>query len=240
MRLDEILVQRGLAPNRAKARALILAGVVEVEGRKTDKAGKSVPETAAIIVKEDPNPYVSRGGLKLEEALRHFAVDVQGLLILDVGASTGGFTDCLLSHGASKVVAVDVGYGQFAWKLRQDPRVTLLEKTNIRHLGGLNEPPDGAVIDVSFISLKLVIPPVSRLLAQNAFVIALIKPQFEAGKGKVGKGGVIRDPSTHKAVVSEIEKFSSEAGWTVKGHIPSPVLGPKGNREFLMYLTRGL
>jgi 23S rRNA (cytidine1920-2'-O)/16S rRNA (cytidine1409-2'-O)-methyltransferase len=239
MRLDALLVQKGLAPTREKARALILAGAVEINGALADKAGKDFPPDAEIILKQDPNPYVSRGGLKLEAALRHFGIDVTGLTMLDVGASTGGFTDCLLQHGAAAVIAVDVGYGQLAWKLRQDPRVKVLEKTNIRHLHHLEEEPAGAVIDVSFISLKIVIPAVARLLPEKAFLIALIKPQFEVGKGKVGKGGVVRDPALHNAVIEELFQFSKENGWDVVGHIPSPILGPKGNKEFLLYLTRG-
>jgi 23S rRNA (cytidine1920-2'-O)/16S rRNA (cytidine1409-2'-O)-methyltransferase len=167
-------------------------------------------------------------------------VDVKDRVLLDVGASTGGFTDCLLQRGAKRVVAVDVGYGQFHWKLRQDPRVLLLEKTNIRNLveSAVNEDLDGAVIDVSFISLKLVLPAVSRLLKPQAFVIALVKPQFEVGKGQVGKGGVVRDPALHQEVMDSLCAFFSEIGWTVEGQIPSPVLGPKGNKEFLVYLTR--
>ncbi len=238
MRLDALLVEKGFAPTGEKARAIILAGVVEVDGKRADKAGKETSQTAIIRVKEDPNPYASRGGLKLEAALKSFGIDVDGLLILDAGASTGGFTDCLLQHGATGVIAVDVGYGQLAWKIRNDPRVTVLEKTNIRYLKNLDDPPDGAVIDVSFISLKLVIPPVSRLLKEKAFVIALIKPQFEAGKGSVGKGGVVRDPALHIAIVKDIESCSAKEGWTVKGVIPSPLLGPKGNREFLIHLER--
>ena len=238
MRLDALLVQKGLAPTGEKARALILAGVVEVDGKRADKAGKDVRENSIVTVKEAPNPYASRGGLKLEAALKSFGIDVSGLIMLDAGASTGGFTDCLLQHGAARVIAVDVGYGQLAWKIRNDTRVTVLEKTNIRYLSKVDTALDGAVIDVSFISLKLVMPPVSRLLKEKAFIIALIKPQFEAGKESVGKGGVVRDPALHKAIIKDIEDFSAKAGWTVKGLIPSPLLGPKGNREFLIHLER--
>ena len=183
---------------------------------------------------------MSRGGFKLEAALDAFSLDVKDRVLLDVGASTGGFTDCLLQRGAKRVVAVDVGYGQFHWKLRQDPRVVLLEKTNIRNLAPamVKEDLDGAVIDVSFISLKLVLPVVSLLLKPQAFVVALVKPQFEVGKGQVGKGGVVRDPALHQEVLSSLCGFFREVGWKVKGQVPSPVLGPKGNREFLVYLTR--
>jgi len=205
-----------------------MAGRVAVEGRPVDKPGRAVATDAAIDVEQGP-AYVSRGGLKLAAAMERFAIRVEGLNILDVGASTGGFTDCLLQRGARRVVALDVGYGQLAWKLRQDPRVKVVERTNIRHV---------AVADVSFISLKLVLPPVSRLLEEKAFIVVLIKPQFEVGKGRVGKGGVVRDPRLHQAVVEDICIHSKSLGWKVEGHMPSPILGPKGNREFLLYLKR--
>ncbi|MBW1733089.1 MAG: TlyA family RNA methyltransferase [Deltaproteobacteria bacterium] len=239
-RLDRLLVLRGLAESREKAKALIMAGLVEVEGMRVDKAGHPVPVWASISVKSSGHPYVSRGGVKLEAAIEHFKVDVESLLLLDIGASTGGFTDCLLRHGAGKVIAVDVGYGQLHWKLRQDPRVEVRERTNIRHLTpeDLKTPVRGAVIDVSFISLKLVVPPVSRLLSDRAFIIALIKPQFEVGKGQVGKGGVVRDPALHRTVLDDITRFFEASHWRVEGHIPSPLMGPKGNREFLIYVTR--
>lgn len=219
---------------------MIMAGIVDVDGVRTDKPGRPVLPSASVLVKKGHHPYVSRGGLKLEHALKAFSVDVAGLVVLDVGASTGGFTDCLLQHGALRVIAVDVGYGQFAWQLRQDPRVKLLEKTNARHLkpGDIEEPIHGAVIDVSFISLKLVVPPISNLLTTHAFIIALIKPQFEVGKSKVGKGGVVRDPELHRKVVDDLARFFQDLGWTVGGHLPSPISGPKGNREFLVYMTR--
>ena len=218
-----------------------MAGLVEVDGVRVDKPGHLVRESASISLRESHPPYVSRGGLKLEAALEHFSVSVHSLTLLDVGASTGGFTDCLLKHGARKVIAIDVGYGQFDWTLRQDPRVEIHERTNIRHLKpeSLKCLPHGAVIDVSFISLRLVVPPVSDLLLDDAFIIALIKPQFEVGKGQVGKGGVVRDPLLHKAVIENLTGFFQASGWQVQGHIPSPLLGPKGNREFLMYMTRG-
>jgi len=240
IRLDQLLVQKGLAQSREKAKALIMAGVVRVDGVQVDKAGHLVPAAASVILEKARPPYVSRGGQKLEAAIRHFSVDVEGRTILDVGASTGGFTDCLLQHGAKKVIAVDVGYGQLDWRLRKDPRVDVLEKTNIRYLKpeDLDTPVHGAVIDVSFISLKLVVPPVSKLLKRQTYIIALIKPQFEVGKGQVGKGGVVRDPKLHHQVLESLEDFFVTLGWAVQGHIPSPLLGPKGNREFLVYLTR--
>jgi 23S rRNA (cytidine1920-2'-O)/16S rRNA (cytidine1409-2'-O)-methyltransferase len=240
MRLDQALVRAGLSESREKAKALVMAGLVRVNGERWDKPGRQIHPSARISVDPPFPPYVSRGGLKLEAALRDFSVPVKDKVLLDVGASTGGFTDCLLQSGARRVIAVDVGYGQLDWKLRNDPRVRLLEKTNIRHLrpDALGERADGAVIDVSFISLLLVIPPVSRLLLPDAFIIALIKPQFEVGKGEVGKGGVVREPALHEAVIQRVATLSEGSGWTVKGHIPSPIRGPKGNREFLIYLTR--
>ncbi len=239
IRLDQLLVQKGLAESRGKAKALIMAGLAEVDGIRVDKAGRPVPATASVELK-GTHPFVSRGGQKLAAAIQHFAVDVKDKIMLDVGASTGGFTDCLLQNGAQRVIAVDVGYGQLDWKLRQDPRVEVLEKTNIRYLKAeeLDTPIHGAVIDVSFISLKLVAPPVSETLEDESFIIALIKPQFEVGKGQVGKGGVVRDPDLHKEVIEQIKTFFETLGWTVQGHIPSPLLGPKGNKEFLIYLTR--
>lgn len=240
IRLDQLLVRSGLAASREKARAVIMAGLVQVNGIRLDKPGRLVPASTVVTLKKKYPPYASRGGLKLEAALKHFKVDVTGLDLLDIGASTGGFTDCLLQHGAQRVIAVDVGQGQLDWKLRQDPRVVVMEKTNARHLqpGDLQIPVQGAVMDVSFISLKLIVPAVSRLLQEEAFIIALIKPQFEVGKGQVGKGGVVRDPKLRQEVVQGLSAFFREATWTVEGHIPSPILGPKGNQEFLIYLTR--
>ena len=219
---------------------MIMAGLVRVGDAKADKAGHLFPESAEIHLKAPHLPFVSRGGIKLEGAIKHFSLDVQSRVLLDVGASTGGFTDCLLKRGAEKVIAIDVGYGQFAWMLRQDPRVTLMEKTNIRYLtpDGLGIVARGAVIDVSFISLKLVIPAVSRLLEDRAFILALIKPQFEVGKGKIGKGGVVRDPALHESVVADLKGFCEQSGWLVQGVVPSPILGPKGNREFFIHLVR--
>ncbi len=230
-----------MAPSREKAKALIMAGLVEVEGTRIDKPGRDVPVSAAVTVKPQGISYVSRGGLKLEAVLDAFFVEVKDKVFLDVGASTGGFTDCLLRRGARRVIAVDVGYGQFDWKLRNDPRVRLLEKTNVRYLKpeDLGESPDGAAIDVSFISLQLIVPAVSALLKPQALVLALIKPQFEVGKGQVGKGGVVRDPALHRRVIDDVIACFERNGWIARGHIPSPVLGPKGNQEFLAFLTRG-
>jgi 23S rRNA (cytidine1920-2'-O)/16S rRNA (cytidine1409-2'-O)-methyltransferase len=234
------LVQRGLAESREKAKRMIMAGLVEVDARLIDKPGHLVPLSSSISLKKPYPPYVSRGGLKLEAALDQFSVPVKDKVLLDIGSSTGGFTDCLLQRGGKRVIAIDVGYGQLHWKLRQDPRVTILEKTNIRYLRpeNLNDRVHGAVIDVSFISLKLVIPPVSDLLLKEAFILALIKPQFEVGKDQVGKGGVVRDASLHQEVIYKVSAFSESLGWTVIGHMASPLLGPKGNKEFFIYLKR--
>jgi len=240
VRLDLVLFQKGLAESREKARAMIMAGLVDVDRVRVEKPGAPVSPHSHILVKNAYPPYVSRGGLKLEAALNSFSVDVHGKVILDVGASTGGFTDCLLQRGAAKVIAVDVGYGQLHWKLRQDPRVMVVERTNIRHLepGALKEEIDGAVIDVSFISLKLAVPAASRHLKDHAFMITLVKPQFEVGKGRVGKGGVVRDPLLHLEVMDRMCQFFRNLGWDVAGQMPSPLLGPKGNKEFLIYLSR--
>ena len=240
IRLDQLLVEKGLAVSREKAKALIMSGAAEVNGIVHDKPGYLIPVSATILLKQTSPQYVSRGGIKLEAAIKNFHINVAGKTLLDVGASTGGFTDCLLQHGAGRVIAIDVGYGQLDWKLRQDTRVKVIERTNIRHFvpEDLKEDIHGAVIDVSFISLRLVVPPVSRLLMNHAFIVALIKPQFEVGKGRVGKGGVVRDPAQHQEVVDTLARFFENSGWNVQGHIPSPILGPKGNREFLIYLTR--
>jgi 23S rRNA (cytidine1920-2'-O)/16S rRNA (cytidine1409-2'-O)-methyltransferase len=241
IRLDQLLVQRGMAESREKAKAMIMAGEVDVDGLKADKPGHLFSGSSSITLKKSPHSYLSRGGSKLEAALDHFSVDVNGLTLLDIGASTGGFTDCLLKRGARKVISVDVGYGQLHWKLRNDPRVRILEKTNARHLTSedIGEDVNGAVIDVSFISLRLVVTPVSRLLLDNSFIVALIKPQFEAGKRRVEKGGVVRDPSVHREVIDGVAGFFEDHGWNVEGCIPSPVLGTKGNQEFLIYMKRG-
>jgi len=233
-------VEKGLVESREKARALIMEGLVEVNGVRIDKPGHSIPKAASLSVKQPLLAFVSRGGLKLEPAIERFSPDLRGKVVLDVGASTGGFTDCLLRHGAGKVIAVDVGYGQLHWNLRRDPRVVLLEKTNIRHMRpeNLHERPDGATIDVSFISLKIVIPPVSELLGNKGWIIALIKPQFEVGRGRVGKGGVVRDSGLHTQVLEEIKEFCRGLGWDIGGEMESPLLGPKGNKEFLLYIRR--
>ena len=240
IRLDLLLVQRGLVESREKAKRMIMAGLVKVNSQISDKPGHLIPASSEIALENLSLSYVSRGGIKLEAALDRFSVEVKGKTVVDVGASTGGFTDCLLQRGAEKVIAVDVGYGQLHWKIRQDPRVIVLEKTNIRYLKPeqIKEPLNGAVIDVSFISLKLVVPPVSHLLLDDAFIIALIKPQFEVEKDQVGKGGVVRDPSLRKEVVENLVQFFEEADWLVKGYTPSPILGPKGNQEYLIYLKR--
>ena len=240
VRLDQLLVQKGIADSRSKARAMIMAGVVQVDGRVIDKPGREVSGSAKVGIQEKYPPYVSRGGVKLEAGIKAFGINLKGLRLLDVGASTGGFTDCLLKHGASQVIAIDVGYGQLDWSLRNDPRVILLERTNIRHVQKEALPflPDGATIDVSFISLRLVIPKVTELLAPRSFIIALIKPQFEAGRELVGKGGVVRDHALREKLVKEIQAFSEDVGWRNAGYIPSPILGPKGNQEYLLYLTR--
>src|SRR5216683_3291111 len=225
-RLDVLLVERGLAESRTQAQALVMAGLVP----GYDKPGHQGAEDAELSVKQGP-AYVSRGGEKLANALDALGVDPAGLDAIDVGASTGGFTDVLLQRGAARVIAVDVGYGQLAWSLRQDPRVGVLERVNIRHLDRLPVPADLGVIDVSFISLRLVLPRVRQLLSPPGDIVALVKPQFEVGKGLVGKGGVVRDPEQHRDVVSGLSQFAAEIGYTVAGEIPSPIVGAKGNRE---------
>lgn len=237
-RLDMLMVERGLAPSREKALALIMAGQVVVGDHAADKAGQQVRGDADIRIKRDTLPYVGRGGLKLRKALDEFGVRVGGLAVLDVGASTGGFTDCLLQAGARKVFAVDVGYGQLAWKLRQDPRVISLEKTNIRYLAPdqLDEVPEMAVIDASFISLGRVLPAVVGLVRPGGRIIALIKPQFEAARGDVEKGGIVRDPAVHEKAVAGVRQAAAGLGILVRGVCDSPILGADGNREFLILL----
>jgi len=237
-RLDKLMVERGLAPSREKAQALIMAGQVVVGDHAVDKSGQQVALDADIRIKGEVLPYVSRGGLKLRKALDEFRVDVTGLVAVDVGASTGGFTDCLLQAGAVRVFAVDVGYGQLAWKLQQDPRVSSMEKTNIRHLlpDQLEESPDLAVIDASFISLAKVLPATVGLLKPGGRIIALIKPQFEVGRGEVGKGGIVRDPAAHERAVEGVRQSALELGLTVSGVCESPITGADGNREFLILL----
>ena len=239
IRLDLLLVDRGICQTRERARALIMSGAVLVGETKMDKAGTLVSPDAEIRIEGEDNPYVSRGGLKLKGALTAFDINVRGLVALDVGASTGGFTDCLLQEGARKVYAIDVGYGQLAWKLRTDERIVNLERTNVRYFQGseIKDTIDLATIDASFISLRLVIPAVQRLLKKdNAIVLALIKPQFEAGRDEVEKHGVIRNPEVHERVIEGIKKFCGELGLSVVGICESPLTGPKGNREFFIYL----
>jgi len=240
VRLDKLLVDRGLAPTRERARAIILSGSVLVEEVKRDKAGALIPADAAIRVRGGDHPYVSRGGVKLKGALDTLGLLVRNLICLDVGASTGGFTDCLLREGASKVYALDVGYGQLAWRLRQDPRVICIERTNIRYFDGrgMDDPIDLAAIDASFISLRLVVPAVIRLIRPGALLIALIKPQFEVGRTAVEKHGVVRDPELHRQVIEDVQSFFVGQGLDVLGTCESPLTGPAGNREFFIYAQR--
>ncbi|MBI5379407.1 MAG: TlyA family RNA methyltransferase [Nitrospirae bacterium] len=240
-RLDKLLVDRGLATRRERAQALILSGNVLVGEAKVSKAGSLVEDDAALRLLEVEGPYVGRGGFKLEAALRGFGISAQGRVALDVGAGTGGFTDCLLQHGAARVYAVDVGYGQLAWRLRQDPRVVVLERTHIRRLdpARLEPRPDLATIDVSFISLRLVLPEVLRCLAFPAEIVALVKPQFEVGKGMVGKGGVVRDPILREETVRAVQAAALALGLEEAGLLPSPIPGQKGNVEYLLYLRTG-
>ncbi|MBI5557333.1 MAG: TlyA family RNA methyltransferase [Deltaproteobacteria bacterium] len=238
LRLDKALLLRGLATSRQQAQALIGAGQVLVNDRIIDKAGTLIPDEAAIEVKERC-PYVSRGGYKLAKGLDFFHINPAGFICADVGASTGGFTDCLLQNGAARVYAIDVGYGQLDWKLRQDPRVVVMERTNARHLqpGDLPEPLDLAVIDASFISLKLLLPPLLPFFRSKVAILALIKPQFEVGRGKVGKGGVVKDSLLHDEVTGEISTFAESLNLTSLGITESPILGPKGNKEFLIFFA---
>ena len=238
-RLDVLLTERGYADSRSKAQAIIMAGQVYADGQKADKPGISYEETVQIEVRGESCPYVSRGGLKLEKALRDFGVKPEGFVCSDSGASTGGFTDCLLQQGASKVFAIDVGYGQLDWKIRSDPRVVVMERTNIRYVTpeDLGEPLDLSVIDVSFISLKIVLPAIKALLKPTGQVLCLIKPQFEAGREKVGKKGVVREPETHKEVLDNFISLAKELDFTILGLTFSPVKGPEGNIEFLGHLT---
>lgn len=238
VRLDK-LVAGNLETSRQKAQALIGAGQVRVNGEVVDKAGSQVPDDCHVEIKQRC-PYVSRGGFKLAKGLDFFHIDPQGYTCADVGASTGGFTDCLLQNGAAKIYAIDVGYGQLDWKLRQDKRVVVMERTNARHLqpGDIPGELDLAVIDASFISLKLLLPPLLPFFRNELRILALIKPQFEVGKGKVGKGGVVRDQSLHEQVVEEISHFAQSLNLTNYGVTESPILGPKGNKEFLIYLGR--
>ena len=234
-RLDRLLVERGLAPTREKAQALIMAGDVLVDGHKAEKSGQAVDDSSRIEVLAQP-PFVSRGGVKLDAALKHFNVRVAGRICLDVGASTGGFTDCLLQHGAARVHAVDVGSGQLDWKIRNDARVVVHEKLNARYLraADLGEPVDLAVCDVSFISVTLIVPAVVPLLQSGGEMVILVKPQFEAGKGQVGKGGIVREPELQQAACRRVEGAARQYGFETE-IMESPILGAEGNREFLLY-----
>ncbi|MCC8023353.1 MAG: TlyA family RNA methyltransferase [Clostridiales bacterium] len=240
MRLDAALVEQGLAPGRDRAKAVIMAGTVYVNGQKCDKPGTQVKPGDALEVRGPSLAYVSRGGLKLEKALAAFPIDLRDAVCLDVGASTGGFTDCMLQNGARRVYAVDVGYGQLAWKLRTDDRVVNLERTNFRHLKpeALEDMMDFASVDVSFISLRIILPVLAGFLRTQGQAVCLVKPQFEAGRGKVGKKGVVREAETHLEVLEQRIQAALEAGFSVRGLDYSPVKGPQGNVEFLMYLEK--
>ena len=233
IRLDVLLTEKGLADSRSKAQALIMAGKVRVEGRVVTKAGTPVVAEAKINIESDL-PYVSRGGVKLARALDAFQIDPGGAICADVGASTGGFTDVLLQRGAARVYAIDVGYGQLAWQLRQDARVVVMERTNARYLASLPEPVNLATIDASFISLQLILPAVVQWLASPALIVALVKPQFEAGKEQVGKGGVVRDVAVHRQVLTETSAYVKSIGLSVVGITVSPITGPAGNHEFFI------
>lgn len=239
-RLDVRLAEEGHYPSREKARVAVMAGLIFVDGERSDKPGTMVKPESNIEIRGNSLIYVSRGGLKLEKAIKSFGLDLNNRVVLDVGASTGGFTDCALRHGARLVYAVDVGYGQLAWQLRNDNRVVVLERTNIRYLTKefLPEIPDFATIDVAFISLSKVLPRVGELLAEEAEGVALVKPQFEAGREKVGKKGVVRDPAVHVQVLDNVTALIAELGWLVGGLDYSPVTGPEGNIEFLIYFKK--
>lgn len=241
IRLDNFLADNNLAPSRERAKALIMAGVVYVDNQKADKAGMFITENQKVEVRGGDQKYVSRGGLKLEKAMKSFDVTLSDKVCMDIGASTGGFTDCMLQNGAKKVFAVDVGYGQLAWKLRCDERVVNMERTNIRYvtLDDIKEQLDFASVDVAFISLKLVLPVAYNLLREDGEVVALIKPQFEAGKEKVGKKGVVKDIAVHKEVVLGIYDFVTENGFSVLGLDFSPIKGPEGNIEYLIHIKKG-
>src|SRR3989338_4893676 len=242
-RLDQLLVERGLAESRTRAQALVMAGAVFSGGKRLDKPGRQTAEDAPLEVRGGDHPWVSRGGVKLDHGLNHFAIDVNGLTCLDIGASTGGFTDVLLSRGAAKVYAVDVGYGQLAWKLRNDDRVAVVEKTNARYLTAaqIPDPVSMIVCDAGFIGLETILPAGMALAAPDACLIALIKPQFEAGRDKVGSKGVVRDPVVHEEVCRSIHGWlDARPGWTALGITESPITGPEGNKEFLIAARRKL
>jgi len=241
-RLDVILTQRGLFDSREKARASIMAGVVMVDGQRVDKPGTKIDTEAEISVQQAACPYVSRGGLKLEKAIESFGLSLEGAKAVDIGASTGGFTDCMLKNGASHVWCIDVGYGQLDWKLRNDPRVTNMEKTNVRYLDvdSIGRDVDFISIDVSFISLKLVLPVASQLLREEGQLVALVKPQFEAGREQVGKKGIVRDASVHRQVIRQVTEYAQENGLSPEGLDFSPVTGTKGNIEYLLFMKKKL
>ena len=239
-RLDVLLVKQNLAPSREKAKAMIMAGSVLVDGQREDKAGSMFPDTVKLTIKGHTLPYVSRGGLKLEKAMTHFDLSLDGKVCMDVGASTGGFTDCMLQNGAVKVYSVDVGHGQLDWKLRNDPRVVCMERTNIRYVTpeDLEEKAEFVSIDVSFISLTKVLPPVRELMEDGAEMVCLIKPQFEAGREKVGKKGVVRDPAVHREVIGKVVDLARSLSFGVLHLEFSPIKGPEGNIEYLLHLRK--
>ena len=239
-RLDVLLVKQGLAPSREKAKAIIMSGNVFVAGQREDKAGSVFDEAAVITVKENPLKYVSRGGLKLEKAMQCFPITLAGSVCMDIGASTGGFTDCMLQSGAAKVYSVDVGHGQLAWKLRNDERVVCMEKTNFRYMvpSDIQDALDFASVDVSFISLTKILIPARNLLKESGRMVCLIKPQFEAGREKVGKKGVVREPEIHREVIAKVIDFADLTGFSVQGLTYSPVKGPEGNIEYLVFLEK--
>lgn len=237
-RIDVLLVEQGYYESREKAKAAIMAGLVYANNERIEKAGMKIPREAELKVKGSVHPYVGRGGLKLEKAIKHFGLDMNGLVMLDIGSSTGGFTDCALQHGASHVYAIDVGYNQLDWSLRNDDRVTVMERTNFRYVTPedlIGPKPNFASIDVSFISLRIILPPLLALLKQPADIVALIKPQFEAGREKVGKSGVVRDPKVHKEVLETMLHFANELGLNLRGLTFSPITGGEGNIEFLAH-----
>lgn len=239
-RLDSLIVDRGLAESRHRAQAMILAGAVKVDGSRVLKAGKLIYPDSTIEIDRPEDEYVSRGALKLAAALDTFQLQVDGKTAVDVGASTGGFTDVLLRRGARRVYAIDVGYGQFSWRLRQDPRVVVMERTNFRHLDALPEPTELAVVDVSFISLALILPTLTRLTTPHADAVVLVKPQFEAGRDNVRKAGVVRDPAVHRLVLETVLGNAITGGWLPVGLIESPIRGPSGNREFLAHMIKSV
>ncbi|MBJ6364229.1 TlyA family RNA methyltransferase [Paenibacillus sp. GCM10012307] len=238
-RIDVLLVEQGYYESREKAKAAIMAGLVIADGERIEKSGTKISRTASITVKGAPHPYVSRGGLKLEKAISYFGLNMEGLVMLDIGASTGGFTDCALQHGASYVYAIDVGYNQLDWSIRQDSRVHVMERTNFRYTKPedlIGPAPDFATIDVSFISLRIILPALAELLREGAGVVALIKPQFEAGREKVGKSGVVREAAVHREVLTQVLQHAVELGFSVEDLTYSPITGGEGNIEFLAYL----